>query len=69
MEMKNIMNALKKQNNGLAVVTTKKDGSVYTKYFQFCNINKADKYFTEQLGFKKSGKISGLKVEVSKVVF
>ena len=46
-------NALKKQNNGLAVVTTKKDGSVYTKYFQFWNINKADKYFTEQLGFKK----------------
>ena len=33
--MKNIMNALKKQNNGLAVVTTKKDGSVYTKYFHF----------------------------------
>ena len=69
MEMKNIMNALKKQNNGLAVVTTKKDGSVYTKYFQFWNLNKADKYFTEQLGFKKSGKISGLKVEVARVVF
>ncbi len=67
--MKNIMNGLKKQNNGLAVVTTKNNGDVYTKYFQFWKIDKADKYFTEQLDFKKSGDISGVKVEIAKVVF
>ena len=63
------MNGLKKQNNGLAVVTTKNNGDVYTKYFQFWNINKADKHFTEQLGFKKSGDISGVKVDIAQVTF
>ena len=30
---------------------------------------KHKKYFTEQLDFKKSGDISGVKVEIAKVVF
>ena len=68
--MKNIMNALyKTDKKGFAVTTTKKNGDKYTKYFRFVQIAKADKYYTEQLGFKKSGDTSGVKVDIAQVTF
>ncbi len=71
--MKNIMKALKKQNMGLAVVTTKKDykgrTSVYKKFFQFWKIEKADEFYMKQVALQKSGDISGVRVEVGKVLF
>ena len=66
----NILNTLTKtQDKGIAVISTKTNGDVYEKMFQFYQVKKADKYLDDQMTFKKSGDLANVSVEIKKVLY
>ena len=66
----NILNTLtKSQNKGIAVISTKTNGDVYEKLFQFYQVKQAENHFNNQMIFKKKGDLEKVEVAIKKVVY
>ena len=66
----NILNTLTKtQDKGIAVISTKTNGDVYEKLFQFYQVKLAENHFNNQMIFKKKGDLEKVEVAIKKVVY